>query len=356
MNKEEIFNKENSSIIPLKVKILGEWSKQILIISAAFAIIFLSLSKLTIIVIPILIALLLSALLSSLVDRLVVFKVPKWLSVFLVLLGSFSLIISMFSLIGKQFYEGYPQLKNKTFEGFEKLHNMFVKHVNFPNDDLNNYTNHAINEMKSYSGAIANTTLDFGTTLGNFIAGLILTFFILIFFLFDGQKIWKWCISLLPSNISPYVDMASKTGWSALVGYVRIQLLVAFFDGLGIAIITYFLKVPFAIPIGILVFLGAFIPIIGSLLTGMIAVLVALVIQGLMSAFLMLLGVILVQQIESHILQPFLVGGSLSLHPLAIVLAVTASGYLAGISGALFSVPLLAAINGMTRAFYSNKV
>ena len=178
---------------------------------------------------------------------------------------------------------------------------------------------------------------------------MILALFILIFFLLEGDRIWSFLVRLLPRKARAATDGAGRRGWTSMVSYARIQMFVAFVDAVGIGVGAAIIGVPLALPLGVLVFLGSFIPIVGALVTGAVAVLLALVANGRVNALIMLGIVLLVQQLESHILQPLVMGKAVSLHPVAVILAVAAGSYLAGIPGALFSVPILAVANSSIR-------
>ena len=192
--------------------------------------------------------------------------------------------------------------------------------------------------------------MSFGSTAGHFAAGLVLALFILIFFLLEGGRIWAFLVRLLPrkSARGPPTAPAAGAGrpWSAMCA---IQMFVAFVDAVGIGVGAAIIGVPLALPLGVLVFIGSFIPVVGALVTGAIAVLLALVANGPVNALIMLAIVLVVQQLESHILQPLVMGKAVALHPVAVILSVAAGSYLAGIPGALFSVPLLAVANSAVR-------
>jgi putative heme transporter len=143
------------------------------------------------------------------------------------------------------------------------------------------------------------------------------------------------------------VDASGEVAWLSLTAFVRATVVVALVDAIGIMVVAAVLKVPLVVAIGVLVFLSSFIPIVGATVSGVVAVLVALVAQGPISALLMLAGVIAVQQIEAQVLQPFLLGRMVRVHPLAVILAVASGVYLAGIAGALVAVPLAASINAV---------
>ena len=169
--------------------------------------------------------------------------------------------------------------------------------------------------------------------------------FCLFFFLKEGRSIWLWCVRLLPAPARVPVHESAIRGWATFGSYVRTQIQVAAIDATGIALGAFFLGVPLAIPIGVITFFAAFVPILGALTSGVIAVLVAAVNGGLTKAVIMLVIILVVQQVESNILQPFMMSNAVSLHPVAVMLVITAGSAIAGIAGAIFSVPIAAFIN-----------
>lgn len=174
--------------------------------------------------------------------------------------------------------------------------------------------------------------------------------FILIFFLYDGPGIWRFVTRGVPARVRDRVDVAGRRGYAALVSYVRATAAVALVDAVGIGIGLAIIGVPLVIPLSALVFLTAFVPIIGAVLAGVVAVLVAMVAKGFVAALFVLAVVIGVNQLESHVLQPFLLGRAVRLHPLAVVFAIAAGLITAGIAGALLAVPLLAVLNASIRS------
>src|SRR5690606_30261568 len=176
---------------------------------------------------------------------------------------------------------------------------------------------------------------------------MLLTIFSLIFLLIDGKRIWFWVLGFLPARAHAPVEAAGRAGWVSVGQYVRVQIFVAFVDAVGIGVGAALLGVPLPIPIAILVFLGSFIPFLGAIATGLLATFIALVYNGPVNALVMLGVVILVNQIEGHVLQPLVMGNAVRVHPLGVVLAVSTGALLAGIPGALFAVPLAAAANSV---------
>ena len=169
--------------------------------------------------------------------------------------------------------------------------------------------------------------------------------FTLLFFLKDGPVIWAWLVRLLPAPARSRAHEAGRRGAVTLAAFTRTQILVALIDAIGIGLGALILGIPLALPLAVLVFLASFIPFVGAVATGAIAVLVALVDQGVGTALIMLGVVLLVQQIEGNVLQPLLLGHAVSLHPVAVLLSVTAGSLSAGIVGALLAVPFVATLN-----------
>ena len=168
----------------------------------------------------------------------------------------------------------------------------------------------------------------------------------------DGRGIWHWLVKLFPVKARAALIGAGEAGWITLTTFVKVQIFVAFVDAVGIGLGAFILGLftggfPLVIPIAIAVFLGSFIPVVGAVATGVIAVFIALVYLGPVPALIMIGIVILVQQLEGHVLQPFVMGNAVKVHPLAVVLAVATGGLIGGIPGALFAVPLVATLNVM---------
>ncbi len=166
-----------------------------------------------------------------------------------------------------------------------------------------------------------------------------------LFLLYDGSNIWKWLLKLFPRDAREGVAGAGPRAWRTLTLYVRGTVVVAFIDAIFIGVGIYFLGVPMAVPLAVLIFLGAFVPLVGAVASGAVAMIVALVTQGPFTMLMVLVVVLAVQQIEGHVLQPFILGRAVRVHPLAVVLSVAAGSLIAGIGGAVVAVPLVAVTN-----------
>ena len=179
--------------------------------------------------------------------------------------------------------------------------------------------------------------------------GALLMLFTLIFLLHGGRNIYEFVTRIVPTGARERVRDAGRAGFHSLIGYVRATFLVALVDAVGIGTGLAIMGIPLALPLASLVFLGAFIPLVGAVLSGFLAVVVALLATGFVYALITLGLIIAVQQLEAHVLQPLVMGRAVSIHPLAIVLAIATGGVLAGIVGALLAVPLLAVLNSAIR-------
>ncbi len=173
--------------------------------------------------------------------------------------------------------------------------------------------------------------------------------FTLIFLLHGGRNIFAFVTKVFPPPVRDRVRDAGRAGFHSLIGYVRATFLVALVDAVGIGTGLAIMGVPLALPLASLVFLGAFIPLVGAVVAGFLAVIVALIAKGLIYALITLGLIIAVQQLEGHVLQPLVMGRAVSIHPLAVVLAIAGGGVLAGIVGALLAVPTVAFLNSAVR-------
>ncbi|MBZ4318478.1 AI-2E family transporter [Streptomyces huiliensis] len=219
---------------------------------------------------------------------------------------------------------------------------------------IDNITENLSDALSSNTKEITSAGIEGVQVIIETLTGIILAMFTTLFLLYDGPRIWRWVLKLVPSAAREGVAGAGPRAWATLTAYVRGTVIVAMIDAVCIGIGLYFLKVPMAVPLAVFIFLFAFIPLVGAVVSGALAVVVALVTQGVFTATMVLVVVLAVQQIEGHILQPFILGRAVRVHPLAVVLSVAAGSLVAGIGGAVVAVPLVAVTNtvvGYLRAY-----
>ncbi|MGB0963072.1 MAG: AI-2E family transporter, partial [Mycobacterium sp.] len=191
-------------------------------------------------------------------------------------------------------------------------------------------------------------------TVTEIVTGALLVLFTLIFLLQGGRNIFSFVTQIFPVTVRDRVRDAGRAGFRSLIGYVRATFLVAFVDAVGIGVGLAIMGVPLALPLASLVFMGAFVPLVGAVVAGFVAVVVALLAKGWIYGLIALGLIIAVQQLEGHVLQPLVMGRAVSIHPLAIVLAIAGGAVLAGIPGALLAVPALAFLNSAMRVLLAD--
>lgn len=307
------------------------------------------------IMIPMAIALLLAALLSPAVSQLTRWRVPRGLAAGSVLVGGIAVVGGVLTFVITEFSRGLPDLQEQVGASLDTIR-MWLRDgpLHLSELQLQQYLDRVVETVKENSGQIASGALTTAATVGELLTGLVLALFTLIFFLHDGDGIWRFLVRGVPADLRARADVAGRRGFASLVSYVRATAAVAVVDAVGIGIGLWAVGVPLVVPLSALVFLGAFIPIIGAVIAGAVAVLVALVANGPVAA-LVVLGVLIgVMQLESHVLQPLLLGRAVKLHPLAVVLAITTGLIVSGIAGALLAVPLLAVLNSGIRSLLSD--
>lgn len=333
--------------VPLPVRAAAAWSWRVLTIAAAAALVgYLVIVFKTVVVafvLAILIAVLLDPVSAWLRKRL---RFPRTLAALVTLLGTLSIVVGLLTMAGRSVIVGFADLADQATQGFGELVSWLSDGpLGIDEAQLQAWLDEGLAALESSSGALVSGALAATSSVTQIVTGGLISIFCLFFFLREGRRIWQWFVRLAPSRARDRVNEAGIRGWITLGGYARTQILVALVDSIGIGLGAAILGLPLVLPLTILVFLGSFIPIVGALVTGAVAVLVALVDQDVQTAVIMLLIVLLVQQIEGNVLQPWLMGNAVSLHPVAVLLAVTAGTGVAGILGALLAVPIAAVVN-----------
>lgn len=334
---------ETDDAIPRGLRTAAGWSWRVLIIAALVAVVAFALAEISEVSIPVAVALMLTAALWPLANFLSRHRVPRGLASGLCLLALIVVIGGIFTLVGAQIASQWPVLSEQSVASFKQVMQWLDKGpLHIGSDQIDAYIAQAEAWAKGSQSRIASWAAAAGSGVGRFLTGLIMALFATFFFIYQGGSIARSVSVLIPTGSRPRILDAARSGWVALVGYVRAAVIVAFVDGLGAGIGAAIIGSGVAVAIGALTFVLAFIPIAGALIAGVISVAVVLVTLGFVKAVIMLLIFVGVMELESHILQPFLLGKAVSIHPLAILLGIAIGSVLAGIVGALFAIPLVA--------------
>jgi predicted PurR-regulated permease PerM len=339
-----------ASSVPPSVRSAAAWSWRFLAIAGALVVVGYLVVVLKVIVVPVAIALMLTVLLTPVV-RFCENKLhfSRALACATALLGLVIVVLGLVAAAGGSIASGFGDLKDQAQAGFDQFMDWLrTGPLNLDADDITKYVNTATKSLSSNTSTWVSGALGAAVTVGHVAACTLIALFCTFFFLQAGRTIWGWLVGRHPYGARDRVHQAGRRGIVSLSAYTRTQILVAFVDAVGIGLGALILGVPLARPLAILVFVGSFVPIVGAVVTGAVAVLVALVAKSWVVALIMLGVVLLVQQIEGHVLQPFLMGHAVSLHPVAVLLSVAAASFVGGIVGALFAVPLVAVLNTVT--------
>ncbi len=318
-------------------------SWRFLLIVSATVVLGLILGQLWVVVLPILLGLLLSTVLWPPVAFLRRIGLPPALAALTVLLVALLIIAGVVAGLAPQVTSQAQELADQVTGGLEQLREAVTgAPLNLGQDRIGSTLDNIVAELQANTQSIAGRVLTGAVTAGSLLVTALLAVVLSFFFLKDGPRFLPWLSDLVGPRVAPHAAELSRRSWDTLGGFVKAQAAVGLADAVFIGLGLLVLGVPLALPLALLVFVGAFVPIIGAVVTGALAALVALVTNGVGSALIVVALVLVVQQLEGNVLQPILVGRTLALHPALVILAVTAGSTLAGISGAFLAVPAVA--------------
>jgi predicted PurR-regulated permease PerM len=300
------------------------------------------LALLSVVMIPVVVAVLLAALLHPLVGRLHRAGLPRWPAVAVVLLSALALPGGLLAFAANALLRELPELQGTIENSVSGIRDWLVDGpLHLSRRQIDGGVDNIVDWLRGHAGSLAAGAGATASAVVRLLVGGFLALFTLLFLLHDGPRIWRGFIRGVPRDLADRVDERGRRAFAQLSSYTRATIAVAFLDAAGIAIGLLAVGVPFVLPLTALVFLGGFVPFVGAFVSGIAAVLVALFVNGPVAALIIVGVVVAVQQLEGNVLQPLLLGKALSLHPLTVVLAVAVGGVVAGITGALFAVPLV---------------
>ena len=340
----------DAAVHPL-VRKAAAWSWRVLVILGALLALLWVVSRLELIVVPVLLATMVAAMLMPVVDGLDRRGLNRGAAVAVVLLTGIVVVGGLLTFVVSQFIAGAPALVEQVTRSITNFRQALSSGVfaHFNNDQVRSASDAAIEALKDNQAKLTSGAFSTAGTIAEIVTGALLMFFTLVFLLHGGRNIFAFVSLIFPTTVRTRVRDAGRAGFHSLIGYVRATFLVALVDAIGIGTGLAIMSIPLALPLASLVFLGAFIPLVGAVLTGSLAVIVALIAKGWVYALITFGLIIAVQQLEAHVLQPLVMGRAVSIHPLAVVLAIATGGVLAGIVGALLAVPIVAFLNSAVR-------
>ncbi len=322
------------------------WSWRLLLVGLLIYVIFRVASTLRLVVLPCVAALLLTALLQPLTARLRRAGLPRLAATWCTVLAAVIVLAGIATLAATRVSADYPTLSN---EVKHTAHQVQVSLAGGPfhisSKRLQELSGQLVKFLSQHKSQVAGTVLTGGKIFLELLTGLVLMLFVTFFLLKDGERIWTWLVKGLSPEARERADNAAAAAWMALTNYVRGTTAVAAIHAVFIGLALWILGVPLLVPLIILVFLAAYVPLVGILVAGALAILVTLGTKGWIAAVILLAVFLAENQIESHLLQPLVVGRIVRLHPLAIILVLAVGGVIAGIAGAIVAVPAAASIS-----------
>ncbi|MDH6225275.1 MULTISPECIES: AI-2E family transporter [Streptomyces] len=344
--QQVVVRPDPAQVVPWGLRVAAEAAWRLLVLAGTVWVLMRVISSVRLIVLSFAGALLVTALLQPLSARLTRRGLPRGAATAFTAVLGFAVLGLLGWFVTWQIMENADNLSRQVQGGIDDLRRWLLNspfHVT--ESQINGIAENLREAVGSNTESLTSAGLEGVTVVVEALTMLLLMIFCTLFLLHDGKKIWRWTLKLVPVAARQGVAGAGPMAWRTLTAYVRGTVVVALIDAVFIGLGIYFLDVPMAVPLAVVIFLFAFIPLVGAFVSGALAVLVALVTQGVFVAVMTLVVVLAVQQIEGHILQPFILGRAVRVHPLAVVLSVSAGGMIAGIGGAVVAVPLVAVTN-----------
>ena len=335
--------------VPRGLRIAAAYSWRLLLIGALVYVVITLLARLQFVAIAMFIALVITALVGPVVRFLRKF-LPNGVSVAIGLLGTILVISSVFTFIGAEVAGQVPTLSVQFRDGLAQIEQWLQDGpLHLDSDTISTYLQELRQWISDNQSDLASRAIGGAGTVFEGMTAMFLALFASIFFLAGGERIWDWLLAMVPKRQRPRADGAGLVAWTTFAGYTRGIVIVAGTNAVLVAIGLAVLRVPLAVPLALLVFFGSFIPIIGAPIAMVIAAIVALAADGPLVALGVIVMIALIGQFEGHVLQPLVMARAVSIHPLAVALAVASGTVLAGIIGAVVAVPVVSVIYAVSR-------
>ncbi|MGH3211415.1 MAG: AI-2E family transporter [Trebonia sp.] len=337
--------------VPRWLRVSAGWAWRLLLLAGLLYVAGKVAALLYIVIVPFAAAILLTALLQPLMARLRRAGLGALAATWCTLLLAFALIGGAVWLVTARVEAEYPALVTQVGHTSTQIQDWLASspfHIRTGN--LEKISDNLVNYLSQHRSAVEGAALTGGRIVVELLAGIVLCFFISFFLIKDGERIWSWLISGLSPERARRANLAGHAAWQAVIYYVRGTVVVAAIHAVVMGITLTIIGSPLVAPLALFMFVAAFVPLAGVLIAGTVAILIVLAAKGLIAAVIVLAVMIVMNQLEGHLLQPQVVGKMVRLHPLAVILVLAVAVVVAGIAGAVVAVPITAALTSATRA------
>jgi predicted PurR-regulated permease PerM len=337
--------------VPRWLRISAGWAWRLLMLVALLYVVGKIAALLYVVIVPFAAAILLTALLQPLTARLRRAGLGALSATWCTLLLAFALIGGTVWLVTTRVQAEYPALVTQVGKTSTQIQSWLASspfHVKTGN--LAKLSDNLVKYLSQHRSTVEGAALTGGRIVVELLAGIVLCFFISFFLIKDGERIWSWLISGLTAEKGRRAHLAGGAAWHAVVYYVRGTVAVAAIHAVVMGIALTIIGSPLVAPLALFMFVAAFVPLAGVLIAGTLAIIIVLAAKGLIAALVVLCIMVVMNQLEGHLLQPQVVGKMVRLHPLAVILVLAVAGVVAGIAGAVVAVPITAALTSAARA------
>jgi predicted PurR-regulated permease PerM len=333
------------SRVPSWLATASAWAWRLLLLAVVIYLIARVLGILYIVVVPCIAALLLTAILQPLTSWLRRVGLPAMAATWITLLIAAIVLGGLITLVANRVSADYPTLLAEAKHTTAQVQSWLAgPPFHLKSNNVQKFLDNIPSYLSKHKSLVEGTVVTGGKIASEFFGGLVLMIFVTFFLIKDGDRIWKWLLGAMRTSTARKMDRAGHAAWLVLVYYMRGTVAVAAIHAIVVGVALWIMGVPLAVPLAVLVFLAAFVPLVGLLVAGTLAVIVTLATKGWVDAVILLCVLVVEDQLEAHLLQPQVVGKMIRLHPLAVILSLAVGGILAGIPGAVVAVPVAAVI------------
>ena len=338
-----------AELVPLGLRRASAFAWRVLLLMAAAVLLVWVLIQTQAVVLPVIAALLLTAFVEPATRRLRARRLPDWAVGLIALLAVVALFAGVGLLIVPEVVGQISQVNLNLNQGIRRIQDFVLQTFPVSQSQVEQGISKAFNTLQSSIGNVATQVLGAAGAVVGLLLQIFVTLFLFFFFVKDGPRFYRWLRAAAPPSRRRNVEELLPQVWSTLQAYLSGVVIVGLIDAVSIAIALIVVGVPLVLPLAVLTFFGAFFPLVGAIVAGAVAALVALVTGGVTDALIIVGATVVVQQVEGNVLQPLIMGRQVELHPAVTLLAVTGGGAVAGIVGAFLAVPVAAVTRRVLR-------